>query len=62
MVISFLTIDPRRVLPIVMDVGTNNKKLLEDPFYLGVREKRIGEDEYYPLIDEMMAAILKRSI
>jgi hypothetical protein len=43
-----------------MDVGTNNKKLLDDEFYIGIREPRIGDKEYYELIDEFMAAVLKR--
>jgi len=51
---------PRRVLPAVIDVGTNNPKLKEDPQYLGDREDRLEGDEYYELIDEFMAAIKLR--
>jgi len=51
---------PRRVLPCVMDVGTNNPKLKSDPRYLGDREDRLEGDEYYELIDEFMAAIKLR--
>ena len=50
----------RRVLPAVIDVGTNNPKLKEDPRYLGDREDRLEGDEYYELIDEFMAAIKLR--
>jgi len=51
---------PRRVLPVVIDVGTNNKKLLADPRYLGLKQPRLEGDEYYELIDEFMAAIKLR--
>jgi len=51
---------PRRVLPCVIDVGTNNSKLKEDPRYLGDREDRLEGEEYYSLIDEFMAAVKLR--
>jgi len=51
---------PRRVLPVVIDVGTNNPKMKADPRYLGDREDRLEGDEYYSLIDEFMAAIKLR--
>ena len=37
-------IDPARTLPIVLDVGTDNAELLEDPEYLGWRHRRIDDD------------------
>jgi len=51
---------PRRVLPVVLDVGTNNEKLRADPRYLGIKERRIEGNEYFELIDEFMAAIKLR--
>ena len=50
-------IDPARTLPIVLDVGTDNVELLEDPQYLGWRHRRIGDDEYYAFVDEFVAAV-----
>ena len=50
----------RRVLPVVLDVGTNNPKMLNDPRYLGIKENRMEGEEYYALIDEFMAAIKLR--
>jgi len=51
---------PKRVLPCVLDVGTNNPKLKNDPRYLGDREDRLDGDEYYSLVDEFMAAVKLR--
>lgn len=47
-------IAPHRVLPVVLDVGTDNEELLNDPFYLGVHKKRLKGKEYYHLVDEFM--------
>lgn len=51
---------PKRVLPCVIDVGTNNPKLKSDPRYLGLRSDRLEGEAYYDLIDEFMAAIKLR--
>ena len=50
-------IAPHRVLPVVLDVGTNNEKLLQDPFYLGIPQKRLRGKEYYHFLDEFMQAV-----
>ncbi|MFZ3270888.1 MAG: NAD-dependent malic enzyme [Mycobacterium sp.] len=50
-------IDPARTLPIVLDVGTDSAKLLEDPQYLGWRHRRIHDDDYYAFIDRFVAAV-----
>ena len=39
-------ISPAYTLPVMLDVGTNNEKLLNDPMYMGARHKRIAQDEY----------------
>ncbi|KAL9651693.1 hypothetical protein ABK040_009308 [Willaertia magna] len=53
-------INPGRVLPIMLDVGTNNEKLLNDPLYLGVKQKRLTGDAYYEIVEEFVDAILDR--
>jgi malate dehydrogenase (oxaloacetate-decarboxylating) len=50
-------IDPARTLPIVLDVGTDNVEILEDPHYLGWRHRRIHDDDYYAFIDEFVATV-----
>ncbi|MGC2652329.1 MAG: NAD-dependent malic enzyme [Mycobacterium sp.] len=50
-------IDPARTLPIVLDVGTDNVELLDDPQYLGWRHRRITDHDYYAFIDEFVSAV-----
>ncbi|BBZ46708.1 NAD-dependent malic enzyme [Mycobacterium parmense] len=50
-------IDPARTLPIVLDVGTDNVELLDDPQYLGWRHRRIDDDTYYEFIDQFVTAV-----
>ncbi len=49
-------IDPKACLPIMIDVGTNNKDLLNDAEYIGLPEPRLQGEEYDVLLDEFMAA------
>src|SRR6478609_9263324 len=52
-------IHPRRVLPVVLDMGTDNLKLLNDDMYLGARHARIRDDRYDALIEAYVAAVTK---
>lgn len=53
-------INPARSLPVILDFGTDNKKLLEDPFYLGVRQPRVRGDRYFEMVDAFIEAWRKR--
>lgn len=52
-------IDPLTTLPIFLDVGTNNKELLEDSTYLGWPRERIPEGEYEAFIEQFITTIDK---
>ncbi|CAO3614915.1 unnamed protein product [Cunninghamella blakesleeana] len=50
-------IDPRKTLPIILDFGTNTEKYLNDPLYLGLRQKRPADDKFYAAMDQVMNAL-----
>ena len=52
-------VHPRRVLPVVLDMGTNNLKLLNDDMYLGARHARVRDQRYDNLIDAYVTAVSK---
>ncbi|BBS37460.1 NAD-dependent malic enzyme [Enterobacter cloacae complex sp. 2024EL-00215] len=53
-------ISPAYTLPVVLDVGTNNQQLLNDPLYMGWRHPRITDDEYYQFVDDFIQAVKQR--
>jgi malate dehydrogenase (oxaloacetate-decarboxylating) len=53
-------ISPANCLPIVLDVGTNNEKLLQDPMYMGWRKPRIDQDKYNEFLDLFIDAVKRR--
>ncbi len=53
-------VSPFHTMPVALDVGTDREDLLADPFYLGVRQKRLRGDAYLAFIDRFVAAIHSR--
>ncbi len=53
-------IEPHHCLPVMLDTGTNNEKFLNDPLYLGIKEKRITGDDYFSLVDEFITEVQKK--
>ncbi|PCH54786.1 MAG: hypothetical protein COC15_05135 [Legionellales bacterium] len=52
-------IDPAICVPIMLDVGTDNETLLNDPLYLGWRHSRVRGAEYHSFIAAFVAAVKK---
>nr|XP_020477230.1 NADP-dependent malic enzyme [Monopterus albus] len=53
-------VPPQQCLPVMLDVGTENEVLLKDPFYIGLRHKRVRGQVYDDLLDEFMKAVSDR--
>ncbi len=50
-------IDPRRCLPIMLDVGTENEEFLDDPLYFGILERRLRDGPYDELVEELILSV-----
>ncbi len=53
-------VHPAVTLPVTLDVGTENARLLEDPLYLGLRRRRVRGKEYDDLVEEFVTAANER--
>jgi malate dehydrogenase (oxaloacetate-decarboxylating) len=53
-------IHPHRTLPVVLDCGTNNKELLEDDLYLGLRQERVRGEKYDNFVDTFVKTARKQ--
>lgn len=53
-------VSPAYTLPLVLDVGTNNQQLLNDPLYMGWRHPRITGEEYEEFVDKFIKAVKKK--
>ena len=50
-------IRPEKTLPLTIDLGTNNERLLKDPLYMGSKMHRVSEKEELKFLDELMIAL-----
>lgn len=53
-------ISPAYTLPVMLDVGTNNEKLLNDPMYMGARHPRIAQEDYDEFVDMFINSVKRR--
>ena len=53
-------IHPQQCLPVLLDVGTDNLELLEDPLYVGWRHQRVRGAEYDDLVEAFVSAVIER--
>ena len=50
-------IHPASTLPVCIDIGTNNERLLKDPLYVGLRQHRLTGDAYYGVIERFVQGV-----
>ena len=50
-------VPPQVLMPMYLDAGTNNEQYLQDPLYLGLRERRPSTEDLYSFVDEFMEAV-----
>lgn len=53
-------VNPANALPVMLDVGTNNEQLLNDPMYMGARHPRISQADYDDFLEMFMQAVERR--
>jgi malate dehydrogenase (oxaloacetate-decarboxylating)(NADP+) len=51
---------PSRTLPVLLDVGTDNEELLNDPLYLGLTRRRVHGEAFDEMVDEFVQAVTAR--
>lgn len=58
--ISAAGLHPSQCLPVMIDVGTNNEERLNDPLYIGIRERRLTGEVYDQVIDKFVEAVKRK--
>ena len=53
-------IPPKHCLPVMLDVGTNNQALLDDPLYIGYPRRRLSGRAYFALVEEFVRIVQKK--